>query len=155
MTMSIVKMTNVTRALGLDQSIIAQPMALAIDLNIDVSVSPMGRLESLHDSLGYGKRRINRVTGNRPTTRIWEILDLRFVLVVQFREIGATIKGERSGERAWRRKHEGWLLLLWFGGWGFLFFTHPRFICRLACRLASSSRPWEPLNSRWSSPLWS
>jgi hypothetical protein len=45
MAMSIVKMTNMTRALGLDQSIIAQPIALVIDMNIDVSVSPFGRLE--------------------------------------------------------------------------------------------------------------
>jgi len=44
--MIIVKMTNVTGALGLDQSIIAQPIALVIDMNIDVSVSPLGRLES-------------------------------------------------------------------------------------------------------------
>ena len=47
MTIIIVKMTNVTRAWGLDQSIIVQPMALVIDMSIDVSVSPFGRSESL------------------------------------------------------------------------------------------------------------
>jgi hypothetical protein len=26
--------------------------------------------------------------------------------------------------------------VVWVGGWGFLFFTQPRFICRLARRLA-------------------
>jgi hypothetical protein len=36
----------VTRAFGLDQSIIAQPVALVIDMNIALSVSPLGRLES-------------------------------------------------------------------------------------------------------------
>jgi hypothetical protein len=47
MTMIIVKMTNVTRALGLDQSIIAQPKALVMDMNIVDSVSPLGRVESM------------------------------------------------------------------------------------------------------------
>jgi len=47
MTMNIVKMTNVIRALGMDQSIIAQPKALVIDMNIVDSVSPRGRVGSM------------------------------------------------------------------------------------------------------------
>jgi len=43
MKIIIVNVKNMTRAFGLDQSIIAQPMALVIDINSEVSVSPLGR----------------------------------------------------------------------------------------------------------------
>jgi hypothetical protein len=37
---------------------------LVIDMNIDVSVSPLGRFESRIDALGYIKWTTSRVTGH-------------------------------------------------------------------------------------------
>ena len=54
--------------------------------------------------------------------------------------MGTIIKGERArGRRGPTRtvsQTRMLRLLLRIGGWGFLFFTQPRVICRLACRLA-------------------